>query len=94
MPRQLATQVQIDSEPFHESGMRPPTMALQTGVAESDAHIRSMYDDLHVGIQMLKITPKRPFFQDIMLADNRIDLLESRSIKRKITIVKDLNSGE
>ena len=56
MPRQLETQVQIDSGPFHESGMRPPTMALQTGVAESDAHIRSMYDDLHVGIQMLKIT--------------------------------------
>ncbi len=56
VPRQLETQVQIDSGPFHESGMRPPAMALQTGVAESDAHIRSMYDDLHVGIQMLKIT--------------------------------------
>ena len=94
MPRQLETQVQIDSGPFHESGMRPPAIAFQTGVAESDAHIRSMYDDLHVDIQVLKITMKRPSFLDIMLADNRIDLLESRSIKRKITIVKDLNSGE
>ena len=43
---QLETQVQIDSGPCHESGMRPLAIALafQMGVAESDAHIRSMYD--------------------------------------------------
>ena len=50
-----------------------------------------MHDDLHVDIQVLKITMKRPSFQDIMLPHNSIDLLESQSKKRKITIVQDLN---
>jgi hypothetical protein len=53
-----------------------------------------MYDDLHVDIQVLKITMKRPSFQDTMLPHNSIDLLESQSKKRKITIVQDLNPSK
>ena len=74
--------------------MRPQAIAFETRVAESDARIRSMYIDLYVEIQRLKITTKIPSFQDIMLPGNSIDLLDSRSIKRTITIVQNLNSGE
>ncbi len=52
--RQLTIQVQISLGPFHGSGMRPPAIAFQTGVSESGAHILSMNDDLHVGIQSLR----------------------------------------
>ena len=76
------------------SGMRPQAIAFETRVAESDVRIRSMYNDLHVDMQMLKITTKIPSFQDIMLPGNSIELLDSRSIKRTITIVQNLNSGE
>ena len=74
--------------------MRPPAIAFQTGVAESNANIRSMYDDLHESIQIPQVTAKRPSFQDVMLPDNSIHLLDSGSIERKIAIVKDLNSSE